>query len=281
MPYALGSSWTVRAEAGEPVAVVRVENIQATTDAASDAWGRPNCQQPLLISAEISFEKPFTSAAQQDTLTTETVHYGTLSRAILASLKDNSLNEKVGEDINGIVNRIWLHLTGLSLPTGEESPNQACLLNARVRAGIRFLSITAMLPKASLLGSGISYTMSAVFAASIYSRELRLHKLQVPTLVGMNPNERKAKQFVIATVALDKIQNNPGDFYTGAEAVVVKILEESSFETLEALGAHIGDCLLRNFNANSNPIFRQVNVRMEKPTAVPLADCPVVEVRSE
>ncbi|KAK0632160.1 hypothetical protein B0T14DRAFT_532674 [Immersiella caudata] len=287
MAYALASSWAVRAIAGEPVAVVRVENLQATTDAACDAWGRHHLQQPLLISAEISFAQPFTSAAQQDTLTAgETIHYGTLSRAILASLKDQySTQEGTSreEGLHKIVDKIWLHLTGQRLPTGEESPNRVCLLPAEVRTGIRFLSITAKLPKASLLGSGISYAMSADFQACLYSKELRLHKLQIPTLIGMNPNERKARQVVIVTVALDKIESIPGDFYTEAEGLIVKTLVESSLETLEALGTHVGDRLLRKYNLDA--AFRsvcdwQANVRMEKPTAVTFADCPVVEVRS-
>ncbi|KAK0657175.1 Dihydroneopterin aldolase-domain-containing protein [Cercophora newfieldiana] len=282
MAYTLTSSWAVRAAAGEPVAVVRVENLQAVTGVACDAWGQVDKPQPLLISAEISFAQPFTAAAIQDTLTHETIHYGTLSRAILASLKEST--DEVG--LHQIVEDIWLYLTGQTLPTGEESPDGNFLLPAEARKEIRFLSITATLPKASLLGSGVSFTVSVASQAKLYSKELTIHKLQVPTLIGMNKNERLAKQFVITTVAFDKLEYFARDFYVEAEASVVKILEESSFETLEALGTHIADTLLRSYN--TNPSYKasaperqlswQVKVKMEKPTAVLLAECPIVQV---
>jgi dihydroneopterin aldolase len=53
-------------------------------------------------------------------------------------------------------------------------------------------------------------------------------------------------------------------------------MEESSFETLEALGARLADVVLAS--KWREPSW-QVCIRMEKPTAVPMADCPIVEVR--
>jgi len=54
-------------------------------------------------------------------------------------------------------------------------------------------------------------------------------------------------------------------------------MEESSFETLEALGAHLAERVLASkWHEDS----WQVLIRMEKPTAVPMADCPIVEVRA-
>jgi len=224
MPLTLATSWAVRAAAAEPVAVVRVRNLQAVTEAASDAWGRPSKPQPLLISAEISFSQPFTTAAAQDCLTAETVHYGTLSRAILNALEGSTLMLSANQvGLHRIVHDIWLHLTGQHLSTGQESTTEGHLLSAEVRNGIQFLSITATLPKASLLGTGVSFTASAAFNARMYSTELRLHELRVPTLVGMNDNERLAKQFIVITVALDMLRDIPGDFYVEAEALVVKV----------------------------------------------------------
>lgn len=64
-----------------------------------------------------------------------------------------------------------------------------------------------------------------------------------------------------------------------------QVLEKSSFETLEALGAHLTSTIVKDFKPNPNELFTgeegwQVKVSMEKPTAVPFADCPVVEVRA-
>ena len=54
-------------------------------------------------------------------------------------------------------------------------------------------------------------------------------------------------------------------------------MEESSFETLEALGAHLAERVLTSKWHQDN---WEVCIRMEKPTAVPMADCPIVEVRA-
>lgn len=51
-------------------------------------------------------------------------------------------------------------------------------------------------------------------------------------------------------------------------------MEESEFETLEALANCIADKVLKEFPDNL-----QVHVKLEKPTAVTFADCPIVEVR--
>lgn len=54
-------------------------------------------------------------------------------------------------------------------------------------------------------------------------------------------------------------------------------MEESSFETLEALGMHLADRVL---SMSSDDEVWQVCIQMEKPTAVVFADCPIVEVRA-
>lgn len=57
----------------------------------------------------------------------------------------------------------------------------------------------------------------------LYAISLRLHDLRVPTLVGVNENERLARQFVVATVTLDKFNPVAEDHYTALEALVVKV----------------------------------------------------------
>ena len=62
-------------------------------------------------------------------------------------------------------------------------------------------------------------------------------------------------------------------------------MSESSYETLEALGAKITEVLFREVKLlSSGDVGRDVElpirVTLEKPTAVPMADCPVVEMRT-
>ncbi|KAK3337045.1 hypothetical protein B0T19DRAFT_411353 [Cercophora scortea] len=276
----LSTSWDVRASAGEPVAVVRVQNLQAVINGPQDAWGRQCKPQPALISAEVSFNAPFDTAATDDRLGADTLHYGNLSKAILASLDDFSPGDPaLPPDVEHLlslrrcVDVILVHLTGAygRAQTSLISPER-----------VRFLSITVCLPKASLLGEGVSITQSCVFGATggefkpaKYAVALSLNKLRVPTLVGVNANERLSKQFVVTTITIDQCDIRE-DVYTKIEDLVVKALEASSFETLEALGAHLADKVLSSDLHDGS----QVHVKMEKPTAVPLADCPIVEVRA-
>lgn len=61
-------------------------------------------------------------------------------------------------------------------------------------------------------------------------------------------------------------------------------MEKSSYETLEALGSRLGSdilgslpTLLKDTDKTATG-DRQVRITLEKPTAVPFADCPVVEL---
>lgn len=61
-------------------------------------------------------------------------------------------------------------------------------------------------------------------------------------------------------------------------------MESSSFETLEALGAHVANKILNDFRIAEDPKPMkergwQIKVCLEKPIAVPFAECPAVEVR--
>jgi hypothetical protein len=62
-------------------------------------------------------------------------------------------------------------------------------------------------------------------------------------------------------------------------------MSQSSFETLEALGAKITEVIFRDVKRlSSGDLGRDVElpirVTLEKPTAVPMADCPVVEMQT-
>lgn len=62
-------------------------------------------------------------------------------------------------------------------------------------------------------------------------------------------------------------------------------MSSSSFETLEALGAMITEVIFREVKLlSSGDVGRDVElpvrVTLEKPTAVPMADCPVVEMQT-
>ena len=75
-----------------------------------------------------------------------------------------------------------------------------------------------------LLGIGVSAFSTCVFRADggidNFSRSLKLHGLRIPTLVGVNPNERLAKQIVSVSVEIDRTRE---DRYAQLEELVVKV----------------------------------------------------------
>lgn len=237
----LSTQWEVRAIAGEPKAVVRVRNLQAIVQGGTDAWGRPGKAQPALISAEISFIHPFGTVCSNDRLSAETVHYGKLSKAILEAIDD--LNSEpaptpsVGQPspsdapptMKDVLDMIWARLTGLPVDGNAEEfsdSRETPFLNLQF---IRFMSIKLTFPKASLLGEGVSLTASTLYGPFAggygcvrYALSLRLCNLKVPTLIGVNPNERHNKQFVVADIELDNFICLE-DMYTGLERGVVAV----------------------------------------------------------
>ncbi|KAL1864059.1 hypothetical protein VTK73DRAFT_6188 [Phialemonium thermophilum] len=292
------TTWAVQSLAGEPTAVVEVRNLQAVIRGGQDAWGRPDRPQPALVSARLSFRNPFPTA---DRLSQDTVHYGQLSRILLRRLasfapEQQSSGTTTPTTLRAVLDALWVELTGLSV-TGEaasassptsSSPPPPFLDVARLRS----LSVTVTLPKASLLGSGVSLTATSAFGTEAADAvkgtavALRLHGLRVPTLVGINANEREARQVVSADVEVDKFFHAGGDVYVALEQSVVQTMENSNFGTLEALGASIAESILGPFRASlrrddpssPDPLLWQVRVGLAKPTAVTFADCPVVEL---
>ncbi|CAK7233533.1 hypothetical protein SCUCBS95973_008626 [Sporothrix curviconia] len=297
----LPTAWDVQAAAGEPRAVIRVRNLQTTLGATAgqDAWGRHGRAQPAVVSAEAVLATPFAEAAVTDSVAGDTVHYGTLSKALLASIAGwaaHSEKRPAASSLDDVLAGLWRDLTGQVVAGGQSTAAAgkeagAALLTAEV---VRRLTVTVLLPKASLVGEGASLTttgllapqgtvVGAAGAVAIAARTLRLHRLRVPTLVGVHPHERTAKQAVVLDVALDRYDGRQ-DAYPRLEAFVVRLVEASSYETLEALGTDLARAILREFRPhgplpdNGLPAW-YVHVALEKPIAVPLADAPVVEVR--
>ncbi|KAK1599970.1 FolB domain-containing protein [Colletotrichum navitas] len=290
------SSWQVRAEAGEPFAVIRVRDLQGTLKAGTDAWGRLNKTQPVIISAELSMAQPFDGASASDTVSDDTVHYGHLAKALLASLDVvNSLVEQRGSPFSlwFALLHIYEHLSGYRLDHRERTPedvvrtHQGGTLRAQLER-VRYMDVTLKLPKGSLLGDGVSISRAMVFSAAkpvVWSETLRIHGLRVPTLIGVNDNERKAKQVVKTDVEIEGYRSNvtgEDDIYVDVESVIVRTMEESSFETLEALGPAITSSIRQGL-AERGKLFGLsgwvIKVVMEKPTAITMAAASRVEYR--
>ncbi|KAH9243513.1 hypothetical protein K456DRAFT_1756394 [Colletotrichum gloeosporioides 23] len=302
----LASSWQVRAEAGEPFAVIRVRDLQGTIQAGTDAWGRENKSQPVRVSAELSMASPFDAASSSDRVSDDTVHYGLLAKAILSSLgginkKAQSAGKPSHIRLRDAVGQIWADLTGISLDGQCVPAEEGSVGFLRDRLSlVRFMNLNVTMPKASLLGSAVSLSASAVFSpqggpspVDVRSSCLRLHDLRVPTLIGVNDNERLARQILAADVEIEQFDVSE-DVYVGIESIVVKndsltlsgakTLSDSSFETLEALGPAITQSIRKNIKGVAASSASQapgwvIKVVMEKPTAITMAEASRVEYR--
>lgn len=294
----LEPNWRVRFLAGQPPAIVKVRNLQTSIEGPSDAWNRKGKPQPLSVSASVMLKEAFDGSSSADSVQADTVHYGLLSKAILASLEKQSQHAEASGDtskksqfssLRDIVNTIWEDLTGQDCNgrakmTNEDSEAQASFLKPST---IRCLELTVHLPKASLLGGGVSLTRIALFGRDGESRpqprglSLKIHDLRVPTLIGVNDNERQAKQVVVASIEIDKFDIDK-DIFTMIEGETVKVMSQSSFETLEALASTLANNLASYLHSNHTGFTNRkgwpIKIALEKPIAVVLADAACVQL---
>lgn len=224
------TTWQVKAAADEPLAVVSVRELQTTTKACADAWGRTGKEQPILVSAELWLRQSFQSSSVNDQVALDTVHYGMLSKGILASLSTLGAPGTKHEGVASISMRDLIEhiISEVQYPSLSGSGDGDKIFYDKDR--LRYAGITVTLPKASLLGVGAGVSLSHHHSWAAQSAEqpfwsdlLSLRGLRVPTLIGVNDNERLAKQVVVADIDIDNYKCLKGDDYPSIEALVVKV----------------------------------------------------------
>ncbi|KGQ11668.1 hypothetical protein BBAD15_g2585 [Beauveria bassiana D1-5] len=286
---------------------IKVKDLHATIQGPQDAWGRPDRPQPIAITAAVSLDAPFNASSASDTVAADTVHYGLLSKAILSILAAAA----PVKSLRHLLDTTWVQMTGADSRGQDVEADESSLLQGQERqqqqqqqpppppflhfAQLRALEISLHLPKATLLGDGVSLTVTGGFelvAADGGSGRvkpvmrqgavsLKIHRLRVPTLIGVNSNERLAKQVVVASVEIDRLEDD-ADVYPELEQVVVTVMSESSYETLEALGTQMTVVIAAHLHRKHTPprdgAGWNINISLEKPIAVPLADAACVEM---
>ncbi|KAF7919503.1 uncharacterized protein EAE98_009343 [Botrytis deweyae] len=300
-PSAWMSSWELSKAREEPVAVIGVKDLQLQVMAGADGWTgdwvETTCpQQPALISVSLALRRPFKKASEDDDIAGDTIHYGLIKSAIIDGVRA-------------------YHATGITPDSASElSMNSiysfivSVLVRRRIAVGrnVNWSSIRIMLPKSSLRGAGASLTTQTIFKEpSLEEQEagvlrsighigesstLRLHNLTVPTIIGLLPKERTMKQNVVANVEIDRWVGQ-GDLHWDIQQIVVKTIEESSFQTLEALAERISKNIIRHSLIPT--IIKQASTRDNwdeladdhevvpwEETLVPKL-CPIVKIKLE
>lgn len=319
---------------GPKHSIIRVKNLSSNARVGVDVWGRTeegkvNKFQPVQVSVGIALKTPFETAASSDSVDGSTVHYGTLSKAIMQVLAFRGEERRPCDEaekmvVVGCIEQDWtlaflleaicFWLTRQSFGDDDiyqklrgftpvalkralscpSSPSKAIVSMDSVNE----LEFSCFLPKGSILGTGVSLRVLTIplprpgIESATFCSVLKLHDIRIPTLIGVNSNERLAKQMVIANIEIDGYSLYHMDLYHKLEQIVVKTIEESSFDTLESLGTHLVRRIIKWFlyaefrtfvkppNEDPEVQFGQlVIVSLEKPSAVMFAESPAVEVR--
>lgn len=184
-----------------------------------------------MISATISLREPFEKAVADDSVdNASTVHYGILSKAILEAVEAFPAAQTAGT-LRCLLDHVLQHLTGVGLDSTQSASKRENEHPVIARLALKSLELSLLLPKASLIGNGVSLSATTVYSpsgdAEMYSMGLKLHELRIPTLIGVNPNERLAKQIVITNIELDS-WSPKADLYNELEEVVVKVCTPQS-----------------------------------------------------
>lgn len=107
-----------------------------------------------------------------------------------------------------------------------------------------------------------------------------IDNLRVFGILGIHPHEQAQRQLIrISVIAVTDITNAAASDdirqtlnYSTLAKRIIKFVEDNRFLTIEALIETLADLVLQ-----MDHIF-QITLRVEKPNAVPLADCVGVEI---
>lgn len=186
---------------------VRNLQLQAPPHHALDAWGREK-EQPVLLSVYLSFKSAFDSAAENDALDASTMHYGILAKALRGMKPDQSWGNL--SQLSQLV-----HKTISDMLPGPD------LLES--------LAIEIKMPKASLLGDAVVFHRH--YASHSTQSMLHLVDICLPTLIGVNSNEREAKQKLIINAWVGGLADQDCDTYTKLEQTLTKVCNSATHDS--------------------------------------------------
>ncbi|KAI9717889.1 MAG: hypothetical protein M1812_004416 [Candelaria pacifica] len=241
-----------------PTDIISVSNISVSATVGVDAWGRKK-YQPVLISVKLSLAQSFDSAAQNDQVDQSTVHYGQLTKNIIEAVASRG-REEIRLD----------QFARLIEATACETVPFPLLVET--------FETEIFLPKASLLGAGAGIAYARAYGSGDESRVVFLRDIRVPTIVGVNDHERQSKQMVVANLSIEPVtRQDASSRYIEMEQIIVKVAEESSFETLESLATKVASILIKHLVFPMTP-GADVHLKLEKPGAIHFADAPAIEI---
>ncbi|KAI9808895.1 MAG: hypothetical protein M1826_004025 [Phylliscum demangeonii] len=255
---------------------IHIKDLVMPLKLAGDGWGRAKDPQPVYLSIDLGVHERVAASgnavAEQDQVDDDrSFDYGAVAKRVVASIEAEAESAGAGTgiwDLYELADTVLRHC----FKDGE--------LPEEFMGGVAIFA-----PHASLYGAGVRFELLRAWEAESVcnGQVLRLEKLVIPTLVGVHPHERTRTQPVIVTVALDPLQMTGGQHRRNGlrphelEQIVVKTVEESSVQTLEALATRVAENVIKLF------VFRQapesdVQVTIEKASAIAMAATAAVRV---
>jgi len=199
---------------------IAIQQFSTQVNAGKDCWGREK-KQPASISVTLYLRDRITTAANADELDQSTVHYGKFSKSLLASLKD----------LHG-----WKSTHDLLMVVWET------VCNDQWKSAIYAADMEVEFPKASALSGRTSCMVSMECGASPrIAQVLYVRDLKIPTLIGVNSNEREKKQAVVVSVSIDKITRLAMDGYGEVEKHVLEVSLIDAAYFVHANKCNVGD----------------------------------------
>ncbi|KAK9369167.1 Dihydropteroate synthase-like protein [Lipomyces kononenkoae] len=243
-----------------PPDVISIRGLALKTSKAGlDTWHRAGKSQPVTVDAWV--RAPVAVAGISD-LVAESVHYGTLSKAITKVVEANT-DDAGGEAADhGSPSKLAVEVIASAFGIGAE--------HVRVR-----LCFPKKLLRAD--GAGVEVAMhkyapyGSVPVTVDVDEKAFIEGLHVFGIIGVNPWERLEKQEVVIGVEVHGPGSGGIDIVRVADDVVIAV-ENASFQTIEALVTALARLLC------VDKALDKVTIKAEKPRAIAFARGPAVQI---
>ncbi|WBW71892.1 trifunctional dihydropteroatesynthase/2-amino-4-hydroxy-6-hydro xymethyldihydropteridinediphosphokinase/dihydroneopterin aldolase Fol1 [Schizosaccharomyces osmophilus] len=224
---------------------VLVQNLRANAKVGTDQWRRA-ALQPVEINLRMVLNTRLNGEDNHDLQ--NSIHYGIASKLVLETVEKN--------EFSGLRNMVDM-----------------IALSCRNQFEFRDFFVNIRLPKKILRSrSGLVY--NAERHTRYQQDRVQIFDLELATIIGINPFERKEKQRLGLDIAFTVGDGKEFDSLVISDLChkVANFVESSSFLTIEALVHKLSKFLCFGLSIDC------VHIKAEKPSAITFADAPAVQI---
>ena len=267
-----------------PSDTIVLRSLHTKANIGLDAWDRKR-PQPVLLSVRLKMKA--TQASTTDDVN-QTFSYGTIAKKLteVAESKEYDSIKHLLDAIKAIVE-------------AEEWPGEELELRAQApKAMLRSVGTNGT-PGREGQGLGCEIKLGSTESGRRKEDEdevrtnaknvwhehwtrFDLGAFPISCIIGVNAPERKAKQLILIRLQFVSDPSNQSNFtdenlksegWRSLEDQVCLMVEDTKFETVEALGSHI-----ISFLHDKYPFLNRIRVGLEKPSAITFAEGAGVEI---